>query len=106
MVDRNAISDAVHDTLNIIQTGRWYIAEGTYDGDEKAAQGESKQEAIDSLIDRFYKRERRAEARDERREHRRRMREQRQELADDQARRAREAAERHRETLDALIDDH
>jgi len=83
MVCRDEILNEIQGNITFFQTGSWYIAEGEYDGLKSAAQGESEREAIESLINRFYKRAKRAENREqERLFHEQQKR--RRELVDDQ----------------------
>lgn len=90
MVDREEIAGEVRETIEVFQTGRWHIAEGEHNGLESAAQGESEDEAINALIDRFYQRAKEAEQREEERAFREEMRQTRREIAEAREERARE----------------
>lgn len=56
MVEREVIASAVRTDVEVLEVGNWYVAEGSYKEYEGAMQGESKQEAIDKLISRLYRR--------------------------------------------------
>lgn len=85
MVERAEIKEEVSETVEVIKTGQWWIVSGEYNGLESAAQSNiSRQKAIDNLVNRFYKRERRAEKHKEEREFREEMSELRREIAEEQ----------------------
>lgn len=104
MVNRDEIEEEVREDLEVIESGSWYIAEASYDGLESVAQGESRQEAVGNLIDRFYKRARREEEMERERERITEEMERRRELADERMERAVEQAEREFEHLKERFD--
>lgn len=55
-IKRSDIIDEIEESIEIIDVGdgKWYVAEGEYEGSKRAAQGESRQEAISNLVRRFY----------------------------------------------------
>lgn len=67
MVTRSEIKEEI-DVLEIINTGggKWYIAQGIYNDTKKTVQGESRDESIRNLVNKFYKHARREEQRKER----------------------------------------
>lgn len=80
MVQREEIANMVHETVEVIQTGRWYIAKCECDEISSAAQGESEVEAINALIDKVYKRAKRAKNREQKTELRKEWWKQRREV--------------------------
>lgn len=93
MVNREEVEAEVRDGVEVLETGRWYIAEGSYDGRESVAQGETRREAIDNLISRFYSRVKQEEEMEAERERIEEEMEQRRELSDRRMERAIEEAE-------------
>jgi len=88
MADRDAIESELQESLEVLETGRWYIAEGEYDGLASAAQGESRQEAVQALVKRFYEREQNEERRQAEKERIEAEMERRRELSDARMERA------------------
>lgn len=89
MVDRESVREAIQDTLEVITAGKWHIASAEYNGIERAAQGESRPEAVDKLVSRIYKSEKETEQHNEaakRRKERFEQRDQRREAYEDRAR--------------------
>jgi len=66
MKSRKKIKAEIDDDIEILKSGRWYVAIGTYNDKELAMQGESKQEAIDNLATKFYYNEKRKKDREKR----------------------------------------
>lgn len=82
MVEREEVASQVRNTVEVTCAGDWFIAEGSYDGRESVAQGVSREDAIETLISQFFKREKKDEARDDELEFRADMRDTRQEIAE------------------------
>lgn len=95
MVERKGVESEVRESVEVFQTGRWYIAEGEYDGRASATQGESKQEAIDKLVSKFVKKEKRKERREREAKRREEESKRRRERAEKRAEQVRGRTERY-----------
>lgn len=96
MVDKEEIEEEVRKDLNIIQTGKYYIAEATYNGVGKVHQGETRKMAINNLILSIYEDELEKEQMEDVIESMEEEMEQDRRLSEQKAERAKEQAERER----------